>query len=276
MASTADACSCYANPPCAAAWRADAVFIARVAYVATEPVGGKLRWQIYGLNVDRVFLGQVDSSLTFTPGQKPSQQQIASADAHVGDVGYVGSCDFQFKEGETDLVFARRTADGPSASTDARGTFKMDAVLPGTYHLAVNARWGPQLKSPYLTTFWPGTLSRSEARTVEIAEGERRTGLTLSVSRLVETTLSGVAVYEDGRPAVGALVWSSLEGRTLPMQRASTDASGRFELRVWVGHEHRIQARMPKTDSTPAGSVVETYVSVGDKPAEGVRLVVSR
>jgi hypothetical protein len=48
------------------------------------------------------------------------------------------------------------------------------------------------------------------------------------------------------------------------MQRASTDASGRFELRVWVGHEHRIQARMPKTDSTPAGSVVETYVSVGD------------
>jgi hypothetical protein len=88
--------------------------------------------------------------------------------------------------------------------------------------------------------------------------------------------LSGVAVYEDGRPAVGALVWSSLEGRTLPMQRASTDASGRFELRVWVGHEHRIQARMPKTDSTPAGSVVETYVSVGDKPAEGVRLVVSR
>jgi hypothetical protein len=75
MASTADACSCYANPPCAAAWRADAVFIARVAYVATEPVGGKLRWQIYGLNVDRVFLGQVDSSLTFTPGQKPSQRR---------------------------------------------------------------------------------------------------------------------------------------------------------------------------------------------------------
>ena len=442
LASTADACSCYANPPCAAAWKADAVFIARVAYSAMEPAGGKLRWSVHRLNVDQVFLGEVDSSLTFTPHEKPTQQQIDNAAAHAGDVGYAGSsCDFNFKEGETYLVFARRTADGrwttsicdgtrplseaadqvaylesipqlhpdgriygtvertvadrerpheavaepvpnltvaamvgtqrftaitnaegkfeirvppgeytvrpivpdtmrvyrdrethvvaargcaltnfgiipdgriegrvvdregapvpfvtvsavppdvaptfdgsyaiaPSASTDADGFFGIKAVLPGTYYLAVNARWGPTLNSPYPTTFWPAMLSRSDAQTLEIAEGERRSGLRLTVTRLVETTLSGVVLYEDdGRPAVGASVSSSLAGRTLPIEHVSTDASGRFELRAWLGHEYRIQARVPRTDSGPAGSVVETHVAVGDKRVDGVRLVVPR
>lgn len=439
---TADACSCFANPPCAATWKADAVFIARVAYGAMEPVAGKLRWMVYRLNVDQVFVGQVDSSLLFTPAERPSQRQIADADAHAGDVGYIGSsCDFNFKEGETYLVFARRTADGrwttsvcggtkplseaseeiaylesipqlerdgriygtvertarspeqphdvvaqpvanltivasagsqrfttatdadgkfemrvppgeyavrpvvpntirvyrdrethvvasrgcaltnfgivsdgriegrvvdgsgapvpnvsvsaippdlpvdfngsssiaPSTSTDAKGIFRMDAVLPGTYHLAVNARWGPKPDSPYQTTFWPRTLRRSDAQTIEIGDGERRTGLTLTISPLAETTLSGVVVFEDDeRPAAGARIILTLAGRTLPMQYASTDESGRFELRVLAGLQYALEAAMPRTASAPAGVAVNAHVSVDDKPVEGIRLVVPR
>jgi hypothetical protein len=52
---------------------------------------------------------------------------------------------------------------------------------------------------------------------------------------------------------------SWLSGSTLALQHASTDASGRFGLRVWAGI-----------------SVVEAHVSVGDKPVEGIKLVIPR
>jgi hypothetical protein len=67
-----------------------------------------------------------------------------------------------------------------------------------------------------------------------------------------------------------------LSGRTLALQYASTDASGRFELRALTGQVHRIQAAMPRTEAGRAHAVVETVVSVGDTPVEGITLVLQR
>src|SRR5215217_8920890 len=68
---TAAACSCGANPPCAAVWRADAVFIGTVVDRTPERVGGSLSWTVHKIAVSQTFRGSVDSFITLVPGNRP-------------------------------------------------------------------------------------------------------------------------------------------------------------------------------------------------------------
>ena len=93
----------------------------------------------------------------------------------------------------------------PSGRTDANGRFSIDAILPGRYVVAVNARFGARLDAPYPTTYFPGG-DRQTARVIDMGDGERKTGFTIVVNPLRETTLSGVVVFDDDQPAVEASV----------------------------------------------------------------------
>jgi hypothetical protein len=68
----------------------------------------------------------------------------------------------------------------PFATTDERGRFRIDAILPGTYLLAVNPYSRPDARSPSATTFFPAG-DRSDAVAIEVGDGERKTGYTITI-----------------------------------------------------------------------------------------------
>ena len=62
---TAAACTCDVNatPPCAAVWRADAVFIGTVVEEAVERIAGNLSWAVHRISVSQRLQGETSSQL---------------------------------------------------------------------------------------------------------------------------------------------------------------------------------------------------------------------
>jgi protocatechuate 3,4-dioxygenase beta subunit len=160
----------------------------------------------------------------------------------------------------------------PSRHTDKDGRFSIDAILPGRYVIAVNVRFGPRLSAPYLTTYFPHG-ARQDARIVEIGEGERKTGFTILVNPLRETTISGTVVLDDDRPVAEASVFANaVDHRDMIVASSKTDSSGAFELRLLAGVTYRIRAGV-RTDNTFRPT--ETVVFVGERLV-GLRLRIAR
>jgi carboxypeptidase family protein len=436
---TAAACSCgaAANPPCAAVWRADAVFVGTVVDRTPERVGGSLSWAVHKVAVHQTLRGSVDSFITLVPGFRPTAEQIAASQSRPEESMMISTCDYDFKMGRQYVIYARRTADGrwttsmctgtkpiedaaadldyiasiplaqptgrvygsiertlvdatdrttprsvpatgvsvaltsgsnrvtvatdsegkldvqvppgeytiapvvpqtirvygapirvsvpgrgcapvhfslvtngriegrviredgtgvprvsvdlvpadssderrlesfttaPSGTTDESGRFRVDAILPGRYLVAVNARFGPRLVSPYATTYFPG-VARKDARAIEIDEGERKTGFTIVVTPLAETTVSGMVVLADDRPVADASVTAvPVDHVGTITASAKTDSSGAFQLRVLTGVSYVIRVSAPTTNGFRQ---TETVVFV-DQEKEGVRLSIGR
>ena len=434
----AEACSCLTNPPCAAVWTADAVFVGTVVDRVQERVGGSISWTVSYVSVDQRVHGAIDSPfLTLGPARGPSAEQIEASKSST-EVGWMGSsCDYTFELGRRYVIYARKTGDGrwttsacsgtklveraaddlayfeslPTAeptgrvygkvertvvnpanpaspevipasgitvaltsgsarlttttdsegklevrvppgdyaiapvvpqavrfsgfpsrativargcaqvhfsltangriegrvvrsdgtpvsralvdvvpadlppgerpsglttsrlsSTDKNGRFSVEAILPGRYVLAVNASIGPRLDSPYPTTYFPG-VARQDARVIDIGEGERRTGFTVVVNPLPETTVIGVVRFDDDRPVVAASVTAApVDQRHMIMGSSKTDGSGAFELRLLAGVSYLIRTWV----QTENGSrPTETVVFV-DERLEALRLFVAR
>jgi hypothetical protein len=432
-----DACSCFENPPCAAVWKADAVFVGTVTERVQEPIGGSLSWTVHNVVVNQRLHGTVDSVLTLVSGNRPSAEQIEASRSHTA-LGWVwSSCDFDFEPGRQYVIYARKTADSrwttslcsgtkliekaaedldyiatipaaeptgrvygsiertvanprnpasphvipasgttvaltsaatrltartdskgrldvrvppgdytiapvvpqavrvygapvrasvpargcapvhfsltangriegrvvradgtpgsrasvdvvpadlpagerpdsftasASGTTDENGRFAIDAILPGRYVVAVNARAGPRLVAPYPTTYFPG-VGRRDARVVEVGEGERRTGFTIVVNPLPETTVSGVVVFDDGRPVVDANVTAApVDHRGMIMGSARADGSGAFELRLLAGVSYLVRAGI----RTEHGFPQTEAVIVVDERLDGLRLSIGR
>jgi hypothetical protein len=431
----ASACVCDRNPPCAAVWRADAVFLGTVIEAVQEPVGGRLSWTVYTVSVNQRLHGTVDTFVTLVPGQRPSAGQIEHSKA-LENPGWIGSsCDYRFEPGRQYIIYARRTPEGrwttgdctgtkpaenaaedldyiaglagadasgriygsiervvgdpanpaahrvepaagmtvsiagessslrvatdhegkldarvppgaytvapvvpetmrvygsprklvvaargcapvhfsttangriegrvvrsdggpavhtrvgvvpadlpagevpdnhsvaPGTTTDAQGRFVVDAILPGRYVLAVNGLWGPRRESPYAPTYFPAG-GRQDARVIELGEGERKTGFTIVVTPLGETTVSGVVLFDDERPVAGArLTAAPVERRGNIIATATADHAGKFELRLLSGVTYFIRANI-KIDR---GFRKAEATMLVDRPRDDVRLVV--
>jgi hypothetical protein len=160
----------------------------------------------------------------------------------------------------------------PSGSTNEDGQFAIDAILPGRYVVAVNARFGPRLFAPYPTTYLPG-VGRADARVVEVGEGERQNGFTIVVDPLPERTVTGMVVSSDGGPVGEASITAAhVDHRGMIMASAKTDSDGTFQLRLLAGVTYLIRASI----RTSAGfKQVETVVLV-DQQTEAVRLSIGR
>jgi protocatechuate 3,4-dioxygenase beta subunit len=432
---TAAACSCFENPPCAAVWRADAVFIGTVVDRTPERVGGSLSWTVHKVAVNQTLRGSVDSSLTLVPGDRPTAEHIAASQAHPGESVMRSSCDYDFQLGKQYVIYARRTSEGrwttsmctgtkpieeaaadldymasiplaeptgrvygkiertilnptdrsapmtvpaagvsvaltseatnltvttdsegkldvqvppgeytiapvvpqtvrvygittpasvpargcapvyfsliangriegrvvrrdgtpvprafvdvipaelpagerpnsfttaPAGTTDESGRFSVDAILPGHYLIAVNARFGPQLHSPYATTYFSG-VARQDARTIEVGEGERKTGFIIVVSPLAETTISGRVIFSDDRPVADSGVTAApIDHKGSITSSATTDSSGAFQIRVLAGVSYLFRAGIVTRDGY---RYTETVVFV-DRENEPVRLAI--
>jgi protocatechuate 3,4-dioxygenase beta subunit len=160
----------------------------------------------------------------------------------------------------------------PSSITDDNGRFSIDAILPGRYVVAVNARFGPRLFAPYPTTYFPSG-GREDARIVELGEGDRQTGLTILVSPLPETTLTGVVVFDDDRPIAEANVTAApVDHRGMIMSSAKTERNGAFGLRLLAGVSYLIRAGI-RTEN--GFRQTETVVFV-DQRLDGLSLSIVR
>jgi hypothetical protein len=160
----------------------------------------------------------------------------------------------------------------PSGTTDADGGFKIDAILPGRYVVAVNARFGPRLDSPYPTTYYPG-VSRGDARVVQLDEGERKAGFTIVVAPLTETTVSGFVVFDDHRPVVETHVTATpVDHPGLSLDSARAGGSGAFQLRLLAGLSYRLKAIARIENGLRQ---VETVIFVRER-IDGLRLSIVR
>jgi hypothetical protein len=143
----------------------------------------------------------------------------------------------------------------PSSATDESGRFTVEPVLPGRYVVAVNARHGPRLFSPFLPTYSPAG-ARSDARAIDLGDGERVTDVTIVVSPLVETTVSGFLTFDDGSPVVnGAVRIAPVDYKSMITATATTDSTGAFRLRALTGVNYlisgsiRISNRLRRTEA---------------------------
>jgi hypothetical protein len=158
----------------------------------------------------------------------------------------------------------------PSGMTGADGHFEVGAILPGRYFIAVNARFGARLDSPYAPTYFPRG-DRDGATVIEIDEGERKSGFTITVRPLPDTTISGRVLTVAEQPVADAdvTIWSTYS-RGMVIASAKTDSAGAFQARVPGGLAYRLLA----TARTPAGvRQGETVVTVTPQ-MPGVRLTI--
>lgn len=160
----------------------------------------------------------------------------------------------------------------PSTRSDEHGQFKIEAILPGTYLLAVNPGFGPDLQSPYATTYYPAG-GRREALAIDIGDGERKTDYTIAVTPLTETNILGRVVFNDGNPVAGAgIVIYPADAPGHVVSTATTDGSGTFRLRALAGVMYLIRAG---TETARGYRQTETQVFVREK-VDDVRISIRR
>jgi len=135
-ASHADACECIENPPCAAVWKADAVFVGTVVNSAQEPLGGSLNWMVHTVAVNQRLQGAIDSFVTLIAGNRPSAEQIEASKASAGPLLATSTCDFRFELGRQYVIYARKTADGRWTTSACSGTKAFEDAAEDLDYLA--------------------------------------------------------------------------------------------------------------------------------------------
>jgi hypothetical protein len=119
----AEACSCDQNPPCAAAWKADAVFIGTIVERTQEPLGGTLSWTVHHVAVNQRLLGAIGPFVTLLPAAtRPTAERIEASKAHDDALYLESSCDYTFETGRQYVIYARRTDDGRWTTSECSGT----------------------------------------------------------------------------------------------------------------------------------------------------------
>jgi hypothetical protein len=129
--------------------------------------------------------------------------------------------------------------------TDASGGFEFTEVSPDRYVLAVNVPRGPESDIVSPTSFHPGTFDPAHATVFEVGAGEHVRLDPMTLPRMPPSyRINGTASFEDGRPAVGALVaLFDGDGRWKQVADAvQVDGNGGFSLPVHEGINYVVSA----------------------------------
>jgi hypothetical protein len=93
------------------------------------------------------------------------------------------------------------------------------------------------------------------------------------VNPLAETTVSGMVVFDDDRPAVEANITAALvDHRGMIMGSARADSAGAFELRLLAGVSYLVRAGI-RTENGFRQAETVIYV---DQRLDGLRLSIAR
>jgi hypothetical protein len=153
--------------------------------------------------------------------------------------------------------------------TDADGRYEIGPLPPGEYQVGVNVEWPARLEFPYPPTYFPGVVSRAQAGTIIVGDGEKHGANFVLPEKLARVTVSGIVVFPDGRPAPNINV--SLVAGSAGISTARTDASGSFTLTGLSGATYAVRASFYTSPGNNGSG--EATVSVGGEPVTGVKLV---
>ncbi|MBI3665739.1 MAG: carboxypeptidase regulatory-like domain-containing protein [Acidobacteria bacterium] len=129
---------------------------------------------------------------------------------------------------------------GSSAGvTDDRGVFRIAGLKPGRYYVATTPRQLPD-GTGLLPTYFPGSLSLAEARTVTVEIDREASDVQIPPVPGKLVRLSGIVAGGTGRSAVAVRVtlFRDEESREVP-----TDAAGQFALADLVPGEYTLVAQ---------------------------------
>ena len=120
------------------------------------------------------------------------------------------------------------------------GSFEFKRVVPGEYHVVLNARNG--FDSPYARSYYPATEDVREAKKIQVALGATIENVEMRVGpRLSERKVAGSVVWKSGRTPEYAhiAVYSGNEY----VRYVSIDDEGRFNFILYGDYDYSIEAQ---------------------------------
>jgi len=130
-------------------------------------------------------------------------------------------------------------------TTDANGDAVLGPLPDGRYLVGVNLRERPTEQHPYAAFYHPGVRDAGDAAVVRTKGGKRRDlGVLKLPPPLAERTLTGVVVFQDGRPAAGASV--SVSVHNVVGGPSAADEAGRFSVTLHDGVTYEVRATLSR------------------------------
>lgn len=175
---------------------------------------------------------------------------------------------------EVELVSVEHDVVGFDATTDEKGSFRFEDVLPGRYLLGTNIRFEGMATGNIQRAYFPGREHRSEAAEIEVGAGAALTGLQLTLPDAGPRRKIRVCVVDSaGKPVPEARIFdASWQGDRVVqygrIDRLTADESG---CAVTEGYE---RASYPVIASTESSSKFLTSDPATIPPGKGPAYVV--
>lgn len=138
-----------------------------------------------------------------------------------------------------------------SDCTDENGYFDFKEIAAGTYVIIINDDGKISADEPFGTFYYPNTLKFEDAAKFNVVAGSYFDDLIISAPQSAETvTISGVLMFEDGKPLEDETVYFTAESENSGDQNtensnsAETDAKGRFSMKTLKGQKGKLTASM--------------------------------
>ena len=162
------------------------------------------------------------------------------------------------------------------------GEYELAQVAPGRYLLGVNLTSSPDQESPFPRTFYPGTTDQSKATVIEVALGQKLSGLDIRLPpSLAEYVVRGFVTWPDGNLAAGVDVYLedvNYRGWCVNGCSQKTDAQGQFELRGYSGLNYRVVStadrRVEKSKRDEVYGISSSFLLTSD--LDGLKIVLSQ
>jgi hypothetical protein len=170
-------------------------------------------------------------------------------------------------------------------ATDDRGEFRAYGLTPGEYVVSASVRsiGMPGATNPnddnegFAPTFYPGTISATEAQAVTVGIGEERSvQFAMVASRL--SRISGTVFNSEGHPAAGAqlLVVTRQGGGGSSTGAGTVAADGSFTIAGIAPGEHSIDVRPQLRPGQSGGEFASVPVVVSGADIAGLRIVTGK
>jgi protocatechuate 3,4-dioxygenase beta subunit len=174
------------------------------------------------------------------------------------------------------------------SSTDDRGEIRLYGLSPGEYVIGASVRnigiALPGAANPndtnegFSPTYYPGTISTTEAQAVSIAAGEERSvQFAMVAARLAR--ISGTVMTSEGRPATGAqLIVVTRSGGTGMSTSGvgNVGADGGFTISGVAPGDHSVEVRPQPRPGEPSGEFASVPVVVSGSDITGLRIVTGK
>jgi hypothetical protein len=171
------------------------------------------------------------------------------------------------------------------SATDDRGEFRVFGLTPGEYvvNASVRSIGIPGTSNPndpsegFSPTFYPGTVSPSDAEAISVATGEERS-IQFAMVAARMSRVSGSVFNSEGRPAVAAqlLVVTRQGGGGMSNGSGSVAADGTFAISGIAPGEHSIEVRPQMRPGGTGGEFASFPITVSGADISGIRIVTGK